>query len=53
MRDWRLFNVFGRWPIKAEPLVSQTFPLKEAWNNLTRFEEAGRANIKMLIEMDA
>ena len=39
--------------LKAEPLVSQTFPLKEAWNNLTRFEEAGRANIKMLIEMDA
>ena len=39
--------------LKAEPLVSQTFPLKDAWNNLTRFEEAGRANIKMLIEMDA
>jgi (R,R)-butanediol dehydrogenase/meso-butanediol dehydrogenase/diacetyl reductase len=37
--------------LKAEPLVSQTFPLKDAWSNLTRFEEAGRANIKMLIEM--
>jgi hypothetical protein len=46
-------NVFDRWPIKTEPLISQTFPLKEACNNLTRFEEAGRANIKMLIEMDA
>jgi hypothetical protein len=34
-------------------LVPQTFPLKDAWDNLTRFEEAGRANIKMLIEMDA
>jgi (R,R)-butanediol dehydrogenase/meso-butanediol dehydrogenase/diacetyl reductase len=37
--------------LKAEPLVSQTFPLKDAWSNLTRFEEAGSANIKMLIEM--
>ncbi|MGA3226832.1 MAG: hypothetical protein ABSC65_23910 [Acidobacteriaceae bacterium] len=39
--------------LKAEPLVSQAFPLKDAWNRLTCFEEAGRANIKMLIEMDA
>jgi (R,R)-butanediol dehydrogenase/meso-butanediol dehydrogenase/diacetyl reductase len=39
--------------LKAEPLISQTFPLEEAWSNLTRFEEAGRANIKMLIEMNA
>lgn len=38
--------------LKAEPLVSQTFPLKDAWSNLTRFEEAGKANIKMLIEMN-
>ena len=37
--------------LKAEPLVSQTFPLKDAWSNLTRFEEVGKANIKMLIEM--
>ena len=39
--------------LKAEPLISQTFPLQEAWSNLTHFEEAGRANIKMLIEMNA
>jgi (R,R)-butanediol dehydrogenase / meso-butanediol dehydrogenase / diacetyl reductase len=39
--------------LKAEPLISQTFPLQEAWDNLTRFEEAGRTNIKMLIEMNA
>ncbi len=39
--------------LKAEPLISQTFPLKDAWSNLTHFEEAGRANIKMLIEMNA
>ncbi len=39
--------------LKAEPLISQTFPLREAWSNLTHFEEAGRANIKMLIEMNA
>jgi (R,R)-butanediol dehydrogenase / meso-butanediol dehydrogenase / diacetyl reductase len=39
--------------LKAEPLISQTFPLQEAWSNLTHFEEAGRTNIKMLIEMNA
>jgi (R,R)-butanediol dehydrogenase/meso-butanediol dehydrogenase/diacetyl reductase len=38
--------------MKAEPLVSQTFPLKDAWSNLIRFEEAGKANIKMLIDMN-
>jgi len=39
--------------LKAEPLISRTFPLQEAWHHLTQFEEAGRANIKMLIEMNA
>jgi (R,R)-butanediol dehydrogenase / meso-butanediol dehydrogenase / diacetyl reductase len=39
--------------LKAEPLISQIFPLEDAWSNLTRFEEAGRSNIKMLIEMNA
>jgi (R,R)-butanediol dehydrogenase/meso-butanediol dehydrogenase/diacetyl reductase len=39
--------------LKAEPLISQTFPLQEARSNLTHFEEAGRTNIKMLIEMNA
>ena len=39
--------------LQAEPLVSQILPLKDAWDNLTRFEEVGRSNIKMLIEMDA
>jgi (R,R)-butanediol dehydrogenase/meso-butanediol dehydrogenase/diacetyl reductase len=39
--------------LKAEPLISQTFPLKDACSNLTHFEEAGKSNIKMLIEMNA
>jgi (R,R)-butanediol dehydrogenase / meso-butanediol dehydrogenase / diacetyl reductase len=39
--------------LKAESLVSKTFPLHEALEQLTRFEEAGKSNIKMLIEMDA
>ena len=39
--------------LKAEPLISQIFPLNEAWSNLTRFEEAGKAHIKMMIEMNA
>jgi hypothetical protein len=39
--------------LKAEPLVSQTFPLEAALDNLMRFEEAGKANIKMLIEMNS
>jgi threonine dehydrogenase-like Zn-dependent dehydrogenase len=43
--------VYGR--LKAEPLISQTFPLQAARSNLTHFEEAGRTNIKMLIEMNA
>jgi (R,R)-butanediol dehydrogenase / meso-butanediol dehydrogenase / diacetyl reductase len=37
--------------LKAEPLVTQTFPLKEAFKFLTRFEELGGSNIKMLIDM--
>ena len=39
--------------LRAEPLVTQTFPLKDAFVFLTRFEELGRTNIKMLIEMNS
>jgi (R,R)-butanediol dehydrogenase / meso-butanediol dehydrogenase / diacetyl reductase len=37
--------------LKAEPLITETFPLKDAFEFLTRFEELGSSNIKMLIEM--
>jgi (R,R)-butanediol dehydrogenase/meso-butanediol dehydrogenase/diacetyl reductase len=39
--------------LRAEPLVTQAFPLSDALGFLTRFEELGSANIKMLIEMDS
>jgi (R,R)-butanediol dehydrogenase / meso-butanediol dehydrogenase / diacetyl reductase len=39
--------------LKAESLISQTFPLKDACNRLTQFEEAGKTHIKMMIEMGA
>jgi (R,R)-butanediol dehydrogenase / meso-butanediol dehydrogenase / diacetyl reductase len=37
--------------LKAEPLISQVFPLDQAWHHLTQFEEIGATNIKMQIEM--
>ena len=37
--------------LKAEPLITQTFPLKDALGFLTKFEELGSNNIKMLIDM--
>jgi (R,R)-butanediol dehydrogenase/meso-butanediol dehydrogenase/diacetyl reductase len=39
--------------LKAEPLITQALPLSEAREFLTRFEELGSNNIKMLIEMDS
>jgi len=39
--------------LKAEPLVTQTIPLSDALRFLTNFEELGRSNIKMLIDMGA
>jgi (R,R)-butanediol dehydrogenase/meso-butanediol dehydrogenase/diacetyl reductase len=39
--------------LRAEPLITQTFPLSDALEFLTHFEQLGSANIKMLIEMDS
>ena len=38
--------------LQAEPLITQVFPLRDAFGFLTRFEELGKSNIKMLIAMD-
>jgi (R,R)-butanediol dehydrogenase/meso-butanediol dehydrogenase/diacetyl reductase len=38
--------------LKAEPLITQTFPLKDALGYLTRFEELGCNNIKMMIDLN-
>lgn len=37
--------------LKAEPLITETFELDAALGFLTRFDEFGRTNVKMLIEM--
>jgi (R,R)-butanediol dehydrogenase/meso-butanediol dehydrogenase/diacetyl reductase len=37
--------------LRAEPLITQSFPLKDAVGFLMRFEELGKANIKMLVDM--
>jgi threonine dehydrogenase-like Zn-dependent dehydrogenase len=37
--------------LKAEPLITETFELDEALGFLTRFDDFGRTNVKMLIEM--
>jgi (R,R)-butanediol dehydrogenase/meso-butanediol dehydrogenase/diacetyl reductase len=39
--------------LKAEPLISQIYPLRDALQALTRFEELGTTNVKMLIDADA
>ena len=39
--------------LKAEPLITRTFPLPEALSALERFEEFGSSNIKMLIEVNS
>ena len=38
--------------LKAEPLITRTCSLQDALGTLLHFEELGRANIKMLIEMN-
>jgi len=39
--------------LKAETLITTTMTLDAALGILTNFEEAGKANVKMLIEMAA
>jgi (R,R)-butanediol dehydrogenase/meso-butanediol dehydrogenase/diacetyl reductase len=38
--------------LRGEPMITQTFSLKEALGYLTRFEELGKDNIKMMINLD-
>ncbi len=38
--------------LRAEPMITQSFSLNEALGFLTRFEELGSANIKMLIDSE-
>jgi threonine dehydrogenase-like Zn-dependent dehydrogenase len=37
--------------LKAETLITTTMPLDAAQGVLTKFEEIGRNNVKMLVEM--
>ena len=38
--------------LRGEPMITQTFPLQEALAYLTRFEEFGKENIKMMIDLN-
>ncbi len=38
--------------LKAEPLITRIFSLQEALGTILHFEELGKGNIKMLIEMN-
>lgn len=37
--------------LTSKPLITRTFPLKEALGFLTRFEELGSNNVKMLVDL--
>jgi (R,R)-butanediol dehydrogenase/meso-butanediol dehydrogenase/diacetyl reductase len=37
--------------LQAEPLITTSIPLEKALDTLSRFEEMGRTNIKMMIEL--
>jgi (R,R)-butanediol dehydrogenase/meso-butanediol dehydrogenase/diacetyl reductase len=38
--------------LRGEPMITQRFPLSEALGYLTRFEELGKENIKMMIDLE-